>query len=99
VSDQNTDSGKKKHYETGSSPGLMECKAKKMWTPMNKGEKTVEAPTLFSRVLKKLGGDQRIHGGGGTADPWEILDMVPVNYHYCHPSYLLYYLLALDLPR
>lgn len=60
---------KKKHHESDSTPCLMEWKAKKMWTAIKKGEKTLEALTLFSRVMKNISPDQRIHGGGGTARP------------------------------
>jgi len=69
VGDWNTDSAKKKHHESDSTPCLMEWKAKKMWTAIKKGEKTLEALTLFSRVMKNISPDQRIHGGGGTARP------------------------------
>jgi len=69
VGDWNTDSAKKKHHESDRTPCLMEWKAKKMWTAIKKGEKTLEALTLFSRVMKNISPDQRIHGGGGTARP------------------------------
>ena len=69
VGDWNTDSAKKKHHESDSTPCLMEWKAKKMWTAIKKGEKTLEALTLFSRVMKNISPDQRIHCGGGTARP------------------------------
>jgi len=35
----------------------MEWKAKKMWTAIKKGEKTLEALTLFSRVMKNISPD------------------------------------------
>jgi hypothetical protein len=70
----------KKHYESGSIPGLMEWNAKK--------RRLFESSILFNCLLKKLGSDERVHGGGAV-DPWDILEMAPVNRHHCDPSYLL----------
>jgi hypothetical protein len=69
----------KKHYESDSifrSYGMD-----------GKEGKTLESSILFNCLLKKLGSDERIHGG--AVDPWEILEMAPVNLHHCDPSYLL----------
>jgi hypothetical protein len=55
----NTDSGKENTMKVITLQVLWNWKAKKMWTPIKKGEKTLEASTLFNHLLKMVGPDQK----------------------------------------